>query len=232
MALKRVTYNNRTFYKIERVGFERCLFSESSPDHLIVPDAVKFTASQGGILQSVEEAVAFQIEADGQDNSDGHQATRTVVLYGSFNGKPLALLDDDPVQNIVKSADMCYERETKGGLFLKKDNSYVHAVIARAQKNNRVLELPGQARRGLEWKLEPEKGRAIFGSMTEPYAEFMRSKGHSEVLVYALTAAEVGRIKEELVEVRLFSLCYKNVVCAYARFGTMSRARAVLYAQK
>ncbi len=113
MAIKRAV----TYELTSTPGFETVKFTESSREDLVWPRAVKFAAGHDAVLQSVREAAAFRIEADGEDEANQLQATRTGAIYFRDGGKFYAAFDDSPTseQNIILSRTAEVYKKNKRG---------------------------------------------------------------------------------------------------------------------
>lgn len=161
----------------DRPGFEDVEFSSASQGYLVWPEAVKFAAAQGDrfVLQSAREAVAFRVEANGQDGANLYQATRTAAIYGLLDGKLAVAFDEDPdpTKNLVLQSRL--------GVFSKKD---VSDVLTRAEKAGRIVEVKENP---LERSVKSDgSGRSAYGQdplvkaallgMAEENARFIAQK--------------------------------------------------------
>lgn len=211
----------RTFKITGRPGFEDMSFSPSSESHLSVPSAVKF-AAQHGVLQSAREAAAFRIEANGADNSDRYQATRTVAVYGpdfvAFDDTP------NPEANIILArAKEGYDFNSKIGTWqLPESDRHIKGILERAGKAGRIVTLP---RASPNEFTDNEIVQAILGDMAEPYANQLEGQGYKNTYVYTL-ARDEGR---EKLAVRSVGLGDGNVVSYLdaIRFSGVGFARGV-----
>ncbi|MBI4150293.1 hypothetical protein HY488_02720 [Candidatus Woesearchaeota archaeon] len=207
-------------YQIERKGFEDIVFTASSQEYLAWPAAVAFAKERNAVLQSAREAAAFRIEADGQDDDNLYQPTRTVVAYFRDGNKWYAAVDDvaDPKRNIVLArADEGYKaHKAHNKWVLPKRDGYVRSLLDRATKNERVFSVGEQS--PLELVTKPQMGKspfvandgikAILGDTSKNYARFLAKKGHPQVYFFQLTPETLERfeLSNDNVEVRLVGL--------------------------
>jgi len=88
--------------------YKRLVFTGSSSKLNTRSEAMKFANDKGGcILQSLPEAAAFRIAAEGNYNADRYQFTRSAALYLHKNGKVYVGFDHD----IEKSMLLTYPQE-------------------------------------------------------------------------------------------------------------------------
>lgn len=203
-----------------RPGFERVVFTRSSPFDWIRPKAIALLEERGGVLQSTREAAAFRIEADSADDAGQPQITRTIVMYFRHEGRWYAAVDDisDPQQNItLAQADEGYrihQRYHKFA-FLKKD-ARIRDLLARAEKAGRVfgvsdqisLELTTEQTDGMSAFGQYEGNKAILGDVSEDYATFLARKGLNKSTFRQLTPERLERLMlgDDKVEIRLSGL--------------------------
>ena len=98
MALVTVS---RPTYHITTPGFEDLLFTASSKEYLALPQAIAYAAQDGSVLQSAREAIGFRLAAEGADDANLYQTTRTAALYFNDHGKAYVAFDDHPSENIL-----------------------------------------------------------------------------------------------------------------------------------
>lgn len=190
----------------DRLGFENLEFSRASSGYLVWPEAVKFAALQDRdfVLQSAREAVAFRVDAAGQDNADLYQATSTAAIYGMFDGKQaVAFYDDaDPSKNPVLQSRL--------GIMTKKD---VREVLARAEKAGRIQALPSQNPLELSVRADPSgdsaygqdpRIRAALGDMAEENARYIAGKKFKVGRLYVPSGLE--NLSNNQVDVRAVGL--------------------------
>src|SRR5215467_8157029 len=87
-------------YKIDVPAFDDRIFTASSTEYLSLPGAVQFARERNSVLQSAAEAVAFRIAANGTDNANHYQVTRTAALYARNGDQCIVASDDDSEANI------------------------------------------------------------------------------------------------------------------------------------
>lgn len=174
------------YYKIENGAYKDAAFTTSSSCTRL-SDAITLTRKMGGVLQSAREATAFCIEANGADNANLAQATRTVVAYVQVGDKWYAAVDDiaDPEQNIVLA--MHKQIDEKDTISLTETDPHVRGILERAKRDSRMFLISKQS--DLELATQPEEGispfglcagiRAILGNDSQPeaYAAFLYSSG-------------------------------------------------------
>jgi len=194
-------------YRItERPGFERVIFTESSDDFLVWPQAVKFAAKRDAVLQSLREAAAFRIETGlKDDDADLYQATRTAAAYfKDKDGKLYVAFDDipNPQKNIILArVQEGYDANRKGREFvLSKKDKHIAQLLKRAEKSGRVvevvespLELATKASEGSSEFGSNNIVQALFGDMAEPYAAMHHKSGHCKGFVYVLTQERLDK---------------------------------------
>src|SRR3989344_5003262 len=185
-------------YELETPGFEGVKFTESSINNLVWPKAVKFAADQNAVLQSLREAVAFRIEAQGKDGANREQATRTGAIYFKDGNKFYVAFDDipDPRQNIVLArAIEGYEanKEAREFILPKKDKQIVQ-LLKRAEKSDRIvqvvespLELATKASASSSKFGSNKTVQAAVGDIAELYAGMLHERDYSRGVFYVLT---------------------------------------------
>ena len=185
-------------YKIEREGFEDFIFTESSKESLIWPKAVKFAADRNSVLQSLREAIAFRVEANGQDDANRYQATRTNAAYFMKNGTAYVAFDDtpDPAKNIVIARVQEGYDANKAGkeLLIPFEDKQLKDLLIRAEKADRIKKLPNS---NLELALpdyvKNDVVRALEQDLAEPNAQFLKEKGFEKGYVWLLNPDQVGK---------------------------------------
>jgi hypothetical protein len=230
-------------YKIERKGFEDLIYTESSKEAFIWPKAVKFAADRNSVLQSLREAAALRIEANGQDDADRYQTTRTGAVYFVKNGTAYVAFDDapDPAQNIVIAhVQEGYDANKAGKEFLVpfKDKQLKDLLI-RAEQADRIQKLPkSHLELALSDYVTNGVVQSLFGDVAEPYAQFLNEKSFKKGYVWLLNPDQVGKEtegKSAIVRpVGLGGVVYYDVdgVDADYCFNLNGRARGVRPAQK
>lgn len=235
-------------YEIDTPGFESVEFTESSKDVLIWPKAVKFAAEQKAVLQSIREAGAFRIQAEGKDDADRYQATRTGAVYFKDGSKFYVAFDDtsDTKENIVLArAVEGYEANKEGReLLVSKKDKYLAQILKRAEKSDRIvevvespLELATKASGSSEFGSN-KTVQALFGDIAEPYAGMLHKRGYGKGFVYVLTPEKLEKqVDAQNTLVRPVGLgvdSYIDIssVDAIDRFSNDGRARGVRPAQK
>ena len=191
-------------------GFEGVRFSESSPGYVKWPAAVAFARKRSGVLQSAREAAAFSIHADGTDNANNYQATRTVAIGFEDNGKFYLAFDDDPdpSKNIVLArAQEGYDTNIAGREWtLPKSDSYVRQILVRAEKDSRKvvsaqkspLVLP--TAQDVQYFGNNETVEAVLGDQAPGYAAHRLKSGRNTGRVYALTEDKLRDIIGEDID--------------------------------
>lgn len=199
-------------YRIERKGFEDVEFTESSQVPLDLSAAVNFAAVHGAILQSAREAVAFYVEADGQEKANDSYATRTAVIFIKEGSRKYAVFDDiaDKRKNIVLArSNEGYESYTTNYCWiLPRTDKHVRAILKRANQSLRLVEVcdttlefsPFEVSRKSQ-SLKNRTLRAIIGNLSEPYAAFLQDKQRC-IKVVALDRESPVPVPEDCVEVR------------------------------
>ncbi|MBS3125379.1 hypothetical protein J4211_03970 [Candidatus Woesearchaeota archaeon] len=237
-------------YQIERAGFENVKFTESSPGYLTWQNAVKFAEERGAVLQSAREGLALRIEANGQDNANDYQATRTAVAYVKVDGKWYAAFDDvaNPEQNIIlaRSQEGYNAHKSNNNWLLPKTDKHVAGILDRAEKAGRIVEVKESP---LELSTRPvhPNGSSAFGQnkvvqaftgdIAESYANFLHRKGYKNSFVYTLTPKSLEQlgVTNDDAEVRAVGLG-GNVVIIYLnannRFSNDGRARGVVHVDR
>jgi hypothetical protein len=219
-------------------SLEGLTFTGSSKEYLEWPKAVKFCADKNSVLQSLREAVGFRAEANGADDADKYQVTRTVAVYFTDkSGKRYVAFDDiaDPKKNIIlarvrEGYDAC---EKKNVWHLPMNDKHVKQIMARAEKDGRVIEVP----EAQEWPLKDTYAtqplvKASMGDMAEANAQFLIGKGHKNGRVWT-----PEQTSEDKADVRAVGLGggYNDLgsgVGADWQFDDGGRARGVASAQK
>jgi len=231
-------------YELENPGFENVEFTESSKSFLIWPKAVKFAADQNAVLQSLREAAAFRIEAQGKDDADRYQATRTGAIYFKDSNKFYVAFDEipDAKENIVLAhAVDGYEANKKSREFLlSKKDKQIAQLLKRAEQSNRIvevvespIELATKASDSSSEFGSNKTVQALFGDVAEPYAAMLESRDFNKGFVYVLTPQNldehVAGDKALVRHVSLGDKYYSSIKYVYAdsHFGNDCRARGV-----
>ncbi len=244
MSIERVA---QPFYRLARPDFGHIVFTRGSSESCLWPQAVTFARERGGVLQSAREAIAFRLEAGGQDQADLYHATRTVALYFMDGSAFYAAIDDatDPEQNIIlaRAGEGHNAYQTQRRWTLPKTDRHIRGMLARAEKRDRVFTVDEKS--PLELATEQAGGRsdfgnhsstkAILGDVGEGYAEFLAEKCYGKGWTYTLTPTDLEPLKlgNRNVEVRLVGLGSENVSDLYAisaayRCDSTGIARGVL----
>lgn len=144
-------------------GLENILFTQSSA-LTRWPNVSEALKSHGVVLQSAQEAAAFRVCVGDIDYSSQPQLTRTTALYFRRGKKYFVAFDDSPDENknVALSIALPYFKEIekyqeevirtrpKGGfnrehvkptMYLPLSNKNVQDAIARAEEQNRLIEL-------------------------------------------------------------------------------------------
>lgn len=221
-------------YKITgQPSLEGLTFTGRSKDYLTWPKAVQFCADNKSILQSLREAVGFRVNANGADDADKYQATRTVAVYFTQDGKRYVAFDDiaDPKQNIILArAQEGYDACQKNNVWhLPMKDKHVKQIMARAEKDGRLIEVTKEQ----EWPLKDTYAtqpivKASMGDMAEANAQFLIGKGYKNGCVWT-----PDQTSEDKADVRAVGLgggdcyIYLYIVGANWLFSSGGRARGV-----
>ena len=182
-----------TFDKIK--GLEDILFTQST--YLITwPEVAAAFKPQGAILQSAQEAAAFEIAVGGRiDYLHERQLTRTTALYFRKGSKYFVAFDDipDESKNIALSVGFSYFKKsrTESGEYrpaeqiicLPLSDKSVQEAIERAEHDSRLIELPTGLKNGM-----PQGVQRIF------------LKQIQDIVNNPFLNAVFGRVREEYVE--------------------------------
>jgi len=209
-------------YRLKDVpGFEGVVFTESSGDFLVWPQAVKFAAERDAVLQSLREAAAFRIEAGGKKNSALNQVTRTVSVYFKDRGGNFYVAFDDspdPGKNIIlaraEEGYYFFNKINREWILPKKDK-HIAQILKRAEKSGRIVEVVESPVGYLELLTKTEFGsdktvQALLGDVADLYAGMLLNRfRHGKALVFVLTPGDldgvVGRSKAVVQPVVLCS---------------------------
>ncbi len=107
-------------------------------------EAIKYASKDGGILQSLEEAAAFNLNFPGIDNGSKSQITRTAaIFYANGRSAYVAFTDDrDPKANIVITGAKDGITAEESGLWtLEKRDDRIRHLLELARQNKRVVKL-------------------------------------------------------------------------------------------
>lgn len=197
---------------------------------------VKLFVGRKWVLQSLREAAAFRIEARGADYCEQEQVTRTVAVYFMDHGKRYVAFDDDrDVNNNIRIAraqtgyNAC---KRKGFWYLPMNDRHVTQILARAEKDGRIIHVTSKILKWKYWALKDEFTahpivKAALGDMTKPYARFLISKefhyGHIGI------PDETSGEKADIRAVVLGGDNCNTLDCIFARtpFHHQGRARLV-----
>jgi hypothetical protein len=227
-------------YKVTgQPGLEGLTFTGSSKDYLTWPAAVKFCADKRSVLQSLREAAGFRSHADGADDADLYQATRTAAVYFVEGGKRYVAIDDsaDPEKNIILArAQEGYDACRKNDAWLLPFNDkHVKQIRARAEKDGRIVEVP----KDTEWSLKDSYAaqpivKALLGDMAEANAAYLLKNDFKKGYVW--TPEQTSEAKADVRAVGLGGdgVCIdRDGIVAVRRLdGYDGRARGVRPAQK
>ncbi len=184
MAIKRAV----TYELTSTPGFETVKFTESSKEDLVWPRAVKFAADNEAVLQSICEATAFRIEANGEYEANQRQATRTSAIYFRDGGKFYVAFDDSPSreQNIILSRAVEGYKKNKRGreMLVSKKDEHISQMLERAEKYERVIEVVRSTLElatrtdffglfGISEFGKSKAAQALLGDIAEPYARMI-----------------------------------------------------------
>jgi hypothetical protein len=243
---------SRTRFSIDQSGFEDILFTESTRRDVDWYDAVKLVAEQGGILQSAREAVAFRMNARGDDNSFSEQLTRTTVAYFIEDGKAYFAVDDSPGSDNVVISYLNEKRDISKkniDVILSKSDKLIKKLLKRAEKSERMMEIPEE--KNIELMIMEAKDpaqnkivRAFLMDTLESYSDFLTyqaGKGDryffNKFLVYLLDRDYVEKkIKKDAVIIQSIGIggedystgMYHLSDIAGNRFNETGYARGIL----
>src|SRR3989338_9125314 len=187
-------------YKIDRLEYEGHIFTASSPNRLSTPQATAFASQKENfVLQSLPDAVAFRLEANGADNADKYQKTRSTAAFFTRNGTPYVAIDHvyEPWLNLVSlNAQKGYDANLAGNeLLVSLREKRLKSLLSRAEKNGNIFSFSGN----LELALEGEYAgnslvQALFGGteLASDYALFLQGKNFSTGNVWFPTSDYVG----------------------------------------
>ncbi len=244
MTLQKIEVN--TPYSIENPGFRGLAFTKSSESNLNLPKMVEYCKNLGTVMQSLDEAAAFRIEADGEDHANAYQRGRTGAIHFLADGQKYAAFDDiwTPDKNlVVVHAQAMYDAHKAGRPFvLPTSDALVKAALRRAEKTGRVVEFTESP---LELSTKSVDGVSAFGSnktvramlptTSEAYAGWLnKEKGYETGYVHDLKPGDVKHLGKDQAELRLACLGGDDyyglyVLYAYERADNdyVSRVRGV-----
>jgi hypothetical protein len=201
-------------YKIDVCDFDDRIFTASSTAYLSLPDAVQFARERNSVLQSAAEAVAFRIAANGTDNANNYQVTRTAALYARNGDQCIVAFDDDSEENILLAQPMegFDAHKSTGKWLVPTTHPLITAALDRARRTNRILPLPRKneirlttaARNGTSAYAANTFVKAILGNLAEPYANFLKNSNYKNGHVWSLTTDNLQHlgVDHNTVEVR------------------------------
>lgn len=198
-------------------------YTDTTPEVLSLPDAVKYARTRSSVLQSAGEAVAFRCRAQGtryEDEANTYQMTRTAAIYYERDGRYYVAFDDDPRpdHNILLSrATEGYDAHNEGGRWLvKKDDPIIKAMLANAERLGRIIDI---TKSPLSFSTIAHNGISAYGMSNviratlhgtpclvdaqpisppndpaELYARFLQDHRHAEGYEYFLPLAELRRL--------------------------------------
>jgi hypothetical protein len=219
-------------YEIEGIpGFENVEFTESSGSRLTVPQAFEFARKHNSTLQSLREAMAVRIDANGMDHADDWQWTRTGAIYVPEGKKVYVAFDDSFMEEFAQRGYDAHVAN-KPLILSAKDKPIVQA-IERARDTKRFVEVAKQG--DLEIALSKfgthEIAVAVAQDMAAPYASHLKDKEYSNGHVWLLKP-ELAEGKVEVRPVGLGVDDYGSSVNADFNFLISRQARGVRPAQK
>lgn len=213
MSLEKIARTPLPLYRIHgRHGFKDKRFTQNL-GYMNTPKMVEAARRCGAVLQSAQEAVAFRLEACGQDDSDLVQLTRTVVVCFEQGGTYYAAVDDDPnpKNNIILGrADKGYEIDEETEWTVPKTDPNIKTLIQRARGNGKIIKLP-ESVTGTQELRTHQRGklpafwtsamvRAILGDLAEPYGDFLRQRGYTRgyITLHPNPQQEIGEDKASI----------------------------------
>jgi len=227
-------------YTIDLPGFENLEFTESSEDNLDISDAVKFAEREKSILQSLPEAAAFRIEADGKYDANRWQVTRSTPVYFKADGKIYVAVDHSPdsKKNIVLARAQEGYNVNKAGreCILDKKDKHIARILKEAEKNGNIaeivndeLELSTQLKNGKSEFGQNKTAQMLLGNVSEPYAKWLKKQGYQNGFIYLANVSKLDNLlTANNTVVRSGGLCNDDcVVDANCNFSNYGRARGV-----
>ena len=141
----------------ERPGFENIVFTPIKPA-LLFPSAVDFISDHpdgnNSTLQSVREAVAFEIEVENEyhghkldrgRDSDHLQLTRTSATYFMDSGKYYVAIDDDPSPTdnllLARAPERYWMHAAGRNSLLSKRDLHIRKTLERAEDSDKIVEI-------------------------------------------------------------------------------------------
>ncbi|GEM_PF-4118788 len=141
----------------ERPGFENIVFTPIKPK-LLFPSAVDFISDHphgiNSALQSVREAVAFEIEVENEyhghkldrGHDSGHlQLTRTSATYFMASDKYYVAIDDDPSSTdnllLARAPERYWVHAAGRNSLLSKRDTHIRRTLERAEDSDRIVEI-------------------------------------------------------------------------------------------
>ena len=188
MALISGTYKVKgTFsgFKIERSGFEKLVFSESSKEPLDRPAAALFAASQGGpdekfVLPSMRQEAAVRMEVEGVDLANNYRSSRNVEVYVRLDdGNFYRVVYDAPDSNLILVPEFCEQvrdsHKSTGRFTGKRSDAGRGNDLSRLVNHmiDNGRKVPVFAKSPVEYSTNPNKDTKapFFGSAPGPVAE-------------------------------------------------------------
>ena len=216
------------------------IFGVGSSRDVFYPYATKHFCVGDFVLQSLEEAVAFRIEAKGthfEKQANKYQITRTVCLYYINRGKLMVAFDDIDIfsKNLVLFHALIGEDYAKAGkeLSLMTHDVLITPALQRAKRDKRVFEHPGDLIVPLDGSYSSHKiVRAMIGIVSEQYELFLKEKGFTNGRISFVDSETIRSELDDDVIVRPCSLGgdgygYVEDVDAGSNFDGSGRVRGV-----
>jgi hypothetical protein len=204
-------------YHIDTPGFDQHVFTDSSREDLTFPQAVAFAQIRSSVLQSARDAAALRIAAQGANDNNLYQATRTMALYLKDDHGYRVAFDDsnNPAENILLArAQEGYDaHKTTGKWLVSKQDPLIKGALHRAATAGRVIPVP------LEHEVRlatvPRDSISAYGAsnfvratigddLAERYAAFLTNKGYESGVEWFLTPSDLQQlgVDDQLVEIR------------------------------
>lgn len=228
-----------------------------SAEHLSWLEAVRFAEQQDSMLVSAREVAALRMKGV-SSHARLDQCTRTAVIY--FREKdhdPLrAAIDDtpDPQANLVHALGRAHGtcgRTGYGPSPMERQHSLIVRAMERAERTNRVLEVPLLGSRHIPLSTCAAMGRSPFGqhpwiqailgaNLAEPYAAFLNTLDYplgylGPIDFYNFSLLHVDPSRVEVRFVRLFADDagnWPNKIIVDGRFDSLGHARGVRNARE
>ncbi|MFH1173503.1 MAG: hypothetical protein V1725_00025 [archaeon] len=198
-------------------------YTEISSKNIAMPDCVKFTFENGGVLQSAREAVNYRM-MKGKGDFDYYYNTRTVAIYFTDGKEYFVAFDDDPIENILLLRTK--EGYDAGNKWVVDANtSMIRNAIARAKQTGRIIKVTDQNERTDVLDV----AKCILGNKAQAYADFMKKQLNRDLRAWTVKKSDCNvRVGQALIRlVGLGGDRYNDYLIAYSYCDYDWRARGV-----